>query len=110
METQSVIRVPDIIGDICQVRMGSKSILECQKFVVASVVYRFQSTFSTPTYRISIVVVRRICECGIPFFFFRAGPRRLRRAGLARFVRLTQVGKSADHQLASPADLPTKLS
>ena len=27
---------------------------------------------------------------------------------LARFARLTYVGKSAGHQLASPADLPIK--
>ena len=35
------------------------------------------------------------------FFLFWAGPRPLRRAELARFARLTQVGKSAGHQLAS---------
>ena len=44
---------------------------------------------------------------GDTFFFFGVGP--LGRGGLilARFARLTGVGKSAGHQLDSLADLPT---
>ena len=41
------------------------------------------------------------------FFLRGARPPRLARTDLARFARLTLVGKSAGHQLASPADLPT---
>ena len=43
--------------------------------------------------------------------FFLGGPPSPR-GGLisARFTRLTQVGKSADYQLVSPADLPTKVT
>ena len=37
-----------------------------------------------------------------------AGPPRLGRADLARFARLASVDKSAGHQLASTADLPTE--
>ena len=32
------------------------------------------------------------------------------RAEVARFARLALVGKSAGHQLVSPADLPTQVS
>ena len=41
------------------------------------------------------------------------GPPRPGRGGglfLARFARLTLVGKSIDRQVASPADLPTKAT
>ena len=43
------------------------------------------------------------------FFLFLARPARLG-AGVdsARFALLTQVGESAEHQLVSPADFPTK--
>ena len=44
------------------------------------------------------------------FFLFWAGSSRPGRANLARFIRLTEVGKSAGHRLASSADLPTKAS
>ena len=43
-------------------------------------------------------------------FLVWARPPRPGRADLPRLDRLTQVGKSDGHQLASPADLPTKLS
>ena len=44
------------------------------------------------------------------FFFIKAGPPRPGRADLARFSRLTLGGKSAGHEVASLADLPTKAS
>ena len=61
----------------------------------------------------SLVVVSRRCrllvsDLLVQFFVFGQGP--LGRGGLfARFVRQTQVGKSAGHQLVTPADLPTKV-
>lgn len=44
------------------------------------------------------------------FFLFWVGPPRPGKIVLARVAHLTLVGKSADHQLASPADLPTRVS
>ena len=44
------------------------------------------------------------------FFIISAGPARPWGDNLARFALLTEVGKSADHQLVSPADLPTKVT
>ena len=43
-------------------------------------------------------------------YFFSAGPARPGGADLACFALLTQVGKSDDHQLVSPADMPTKVT
>ena len=42
------------------------------------------------------------------FCLLWAGSFRPERADLALFARLTQEGKSADNQLVSQADLPTK--
>ena len=44
------------------------------------------------------------------FSHFWAGCPRPGRADLARFSRLTLGGKSAGHEVASLADLPTKAS
>ena len=44
------------------------------------------------------------------YLFFGRRPPRPGRATLARFARLTYVGKSADHQLPSSDDLSTKDS
>ena len=43
------------------------------------------------------------------FILFSADPPRSG-GGMARFDLLAYVGKSADHQIVSPADLPTKLT
>ena len=47
-------------------------------------------------------------SCGMPFFCFsETGLPRPGVADIDRIARLTYVGKLADHQSASPADLPT---
>ena len=58
-----------------------------------------------PIFGVSILVGRMV-ECGIRFFYFGRAP-------LGLFARLTYGGKSAGHQLAITsrlADLPTKVS
>ena len=60
-------------------------------------------------YRVSINV-EGIVACGLIFSLYWAGSPRPERAVLARFARLTLVGKSSGHQLASLADLPTIVS
>ena len=54
-------------------------------------------------YRVTIRV-ERICECGTHFSFLGGGGPRLEITDL-----ILLVGKSAGHQLASPAVLPTKV-
>ena len=44
------------------------------------------------------------------FCLFGAGSPRQWGVHLARFARVTEIGKSAGHQLVSPADLPNKIS
>ena len=53
----------------------------------------------------------RIGSRGIFFFpFCDSPPSQLEEVTVARFARLTLVGKSAGHQLACSADLPTKVN
>ena len=68
---------------------------------------RFRRYADCPTYRVSILIGRFLNAGCIVLW---AGGPRPGRADLARVTRLTSVGKSAGHQLASPTDLPTKVS
>ena len=49
-------------------------------------------------------------NAGYMFPFFGGVPSAGEGSDLARFARLSRVGKSAGPQLVSPADLPTKIA